>query len=70
MTSAAINHDTQFQVKSSKPSRKVYYHECTDFSDSDDDREYGIDSSISTILANVTKQSRNKDAAHFMPIEK
>ena len=70
VTSAAINHDTQFQVKSSKPSRKVYYHECTDFSDSDDDREYGIDSSISTILANVTKQSRNKDSAHFMPIEK
>ena len=70
VTSAAINHDAQFQVKSSKPSRKICYHECTYSSDSDDAKEYGIDSSISTILANVTKQSRNEDAAHFMPIEK
>ena len=67
---AAINHNTQFQIKTSKPSRKVYYHEHTDFSGSDNEKEYEIDSSISTILANVTKQSRNEDAAHFMSIEK
>ena len=26
VTSSAINHDIQFQLKSSKPSKKVYYH--------------------------------------------
>ena len=70
MTSAAINHDAQFQQKSSKPSEKVSFHNHTDLSDSNSNAGHGIDSSNSAILANMTKQSRSKDIAYFMPIEK
>ena len=37
VTSAAINHNTQFQIKTTKPSRKVYYNKHTDLSDSHSD---------------------------------
>ena len=35
---AAINHGTKFQIKTRRPSRKVYYHEHTDLSNSDNDK--------------------------------
>ena len=70
VTSAASNYDTSFKMKTSKPSRKVYYHQNEFASDSEDSTNYNIDLPASTILANMTSRNNYNDKSHFMPFEK
>ena len=69
VASAASNYDTYFKIKTSKPSRRVYYHQNDLASDSEDSNNYNIDIPASTILANMTSRNTNSNKSNFMPLE-
>ena len=68
--SATSKYDISFKMKTSKPSRKLYYYKNEFASDFEDSTDYNIDLPASTILANMTSRNTANNKSHFMPLEK